>query len=174
LHPTRKGLLLFAAVALFSLTVGCGGKKATVTGKVSYGGKTVPYGTVTFHPEKGQPVTVPIEDGVYTAKNVPTGDAKVTVETQSVRDSLKGLAMLEQQQKMLDDQRKKYAGMKDTSGKPPEQRGAEDTAAKIKEMKERARKLVDVPATFSKKESSGVSLTVKSGSQDFDVELSKK
>src|SRR5262249_33404909 len=44
---------------------------ARVFGKVTYDGKTVPVGIVTFHPEKGIAVLTEIQNGVYTLDGVP-------------------------------------------------------------------------------------------------------
>jgi hypothetical protein len=59
-------------------------KVAVVHGKVSVNGKPVAKGKVVFHPEKGKPVSATIKDGDYSAKDVPPGKLRVTVEAQDV------------------------------------------------------------------------------------------
>src|SRR5262245_49665763 len=100
----RKLTAATFAGALVCLVVGCSGDKSSgkkaddkkgdardggpktekVTGSVKYDGKPVPVGTVSFIPEKGQPVTADIEDGKYTAA-VPSGKFTVTVDTISTK-----------------------------------------------------------------------------------------
>jgi hypothetical protein len=61
-----------------------------VEGKVTYKGKPLPAGTIAFHPAKGKPVKAVIkEDGSYTAKDVPVGQVRVTIETESVKKAAK-------------------------------------------------------------------------------------
>ncbi|HEY1191758.1 MAG TPA: hypothetical protein VGE74_29270 [Gemmata sp.] len=68
--------------------VGCSGNgtpsgTATVTGKVTYKGKGLPGGRITFYSAKdpGKSGTGNIKgDGTYEAKLVPQGECKVTVE----------------------------------------------------------------------------------------------
>src|SRR5207249_4374500 len=60
---------------------------STVTGTVTYGGETVTVGTLTFHPEQGNGVTVEIVDGEYTAEKVPAGSVTVTVSTARQRQT---------------------------------------------------------------------------------------
>src|SRR5205085_628371 len=64
--------------------VGCGGKggTGTVSGKVTYKGAPLKGGRVGFATANKQNVVADIgEDGSYTAPDVPTGPAKVTVVT---------------------------------------------------------------------------------------------
>jgi hypothetical protein len=63
---------------------GAGEAKGTVKGTVTFLGKPVPKGKVTFHPEKGDPVEADIKDGKYTAKGLPVGPFRVTIKAESV------------------------------------------------------------------------------------------
>src|SRR5436190_2169677 len=56
-----------------------------VTGKVTYDGKIVPVGIITFHPERGNAVRLEIEGGEYWAEKVPPGSCIVTVSTAEQR-----------------------------------------------------------------------------------------
>jgi hypothetical protein len=56
-----------------------------VEGHVTYKGKPLEAGTIQFHPEKGKPIIVKLQaDGVYKTADVPIGEFRVTVETESV------------------------------------------------------------------------------------------
>jgi hypothetical protein len=77
----RRAAALVAAAAVL-LAAGCGTdrkKTAEVTGKVTYRGKPVPNGTVTFIPEAGgPPATGEIRpDGTYTLTTYSKGDGAV-------------------------------------------------------------------------------------------------
>ena len=56
-----------------------------VSGRVLFQGQPVTGGVVTFHPEKGAPVSGQVnEDGSYQIKKLPVGDYKVAVGTQNL------------------------------------------------------------------------------------------
>jgi hypothetical protein len=76
----RSGVLL--ALVSFGLS-GCGGKFGSVSGKVTYQGKTLTSGLVIFVDKDGkvtQPAGIEV-DGTYAADNVPVGQVAVCVET---------------------------------------------------------------------------------------------
>jgi hypothetical protein len=75
------------ACLLLILAVGCGGKKATVTGTVSYKGQPLKGGTVVFLTDPGgHPFRSEIsQEGKYTINGVPPGSVKITVSTASLR-----------------------------------------------------------------------------------------
>src|SRR5437763_12292637 len=78
-HRCRVFAVCLAALALGG-TVGCGGGKGTVSGKVSYNGQPVTDGRVSFLGPDGIPVEARIEpNGEYRAVDVPLGEAKVLV-----------------------------------------------------------------------------------------------
>jgi hypothetical protein len=82
--PRAAGLLALAAV----LAAGCGtGRaKANISGKVIYHGAPVTGGTLTIYHPGSAPYTVPIRgDGTFISSDLPVGEAKVTVETESLR-----------------------------------------------------------------------------------------
>lgn len=84
----RFGRVLAGALCLCGMlmTAGCGGGKGEVSGKVSYKGKPVLGGTVSFAPEKGGVMRSPIEeDGSFKISNIPPGKTKIMVETESFR-----------------------------------------------------------------------------------------
>lgn len=75
------------AVSLCVLAgLGCGGKKATVTGQVTYRGAPLPSGSVSFFDAKKEIVgTATIANGTYSIDNVPVGPVKISVTTPVVR-----------------------------------------------------------------------------------------
>jgi hypothetical protein len=71
-------MVLLAAL----LASGCGGKKGDVSGTVTYQGKPLPSGTITFLDARNEAVgSSPITDGKYTIYQVPVGPVKVLVTT---------------------------------------------------------------------------------------------
>jgi hypothetical protein len=83
----RRGLALLLAVGLaFTASAVRAGDTGSVEGRVAFMGKSLPEGTIAFHPEKGKPVEAEIDkNGVYKAKQVPVGRMRVTITTKKVR-----------------------------------------------------------------------------------------
>jgi hypothetical protein len=82
-----RGLSL-VVIPLAALALGgCGRAVGTVSGKVSYNGKTLKGGNVTFVSTEGQPTQSAgiNEDGTYTIKTITAGSYKVCVETASLK-----------------------------------------------------------------------------------------
>lgn len=75
---TKRLAPLVVGLGLLALS-GCGEKFSEVSGTVSLGGKPLEAGVVTFFPEKGLPVAASVQNGSYTAVNVPFGPVRVTV-----------------------------------------------------------------------------------------------
>jgi len=68
--------------ALLLATCGCGGGTADVSGKVTFKGKPVTYGTVMILGPSGVPVSGAINpDGTFTVRGVSRGAAKVAVSS---------------------------------------------------------------------------------------------
>jgi hypothetical protein len=70
-------------VLLLSLVSGCGGNFARVSGEVTYEGKPVEKGTISFLPVdgKGPSAGAAIVNGRYTATKVPPGTKMVAIES---------------------------------------------------------------------------------------------
>src|SRR6516165_7184488 len=85
---TRCGSVLLVSLLICSLAAGCGKPKGSVSGKVTYQGKPLTAGMVTFSPEKGAAVNSPIDgEGNYRVENVPVGTAKISVRSESAISS---------------------------------------------------------------------------------------
>ena len=86
--PVRSfGFLVVAAALLTSAAVGCGGQ-GNVSGKVTYQGKLLVWGTVQFEGSDGVVRHGNIQpDGKYTVEGVATGDAKLAVSSTNPQGS---------------------------------------------------------------------------------------
>jgi len=155
---TRFRLLLTVPLVILILEVGCGPKNpnapATVSGTVTYKGKKLPGGTVTFHPQSGAggAYTAELRDGAYVVKDAPTGEALVAVETESRNpENLK-------KQTTYGGERGKAAAKMNAGRRPP---STVDPATYY----------VKIPANYSDPKKSGLKKELKPGKQTFDIEL---
>jgi hypothetical protein len=122
---------------------GAGGKPTgTVSGTVTYKGEPLPQGQVIFFGPNNQVASASIEEGgKYTATKVPLGEVKVAVTT------------------------------------PPAPSKQAIKAAKDKKRFERGvpitlpENTISIPKKYENPEQSGLSLTVKAGSQPYDIDL---
>jgi hypothetical protein len=131
-------------LALAGALSGCSHRPpaGTVTGTVRYKGEIVPAGKVTFFGPSNQAASAPINpDGTYTATDVPLGSVKVIVNT------LRPTAELKKAAKQ----------MKKRFGKGNEYPESSDA--------------VSVPEKYGDPAKSPLSLTVKEGSQPYDIEM---
>jgi hypothetical protein len=76
----RHCRVLLALFLISSLAAGCGKPKGSVSGKVSYKGKPMTAGSVTFTPVDGPAVSGPIDtEGNYRVEKVQVGMNKISV-----------------------------------------------------------------------------------------------
>jgi len=148
-----KGGRFLVLPLLLVLVFGCGTKvnpnaPATVSGKVTYKGAPVTAGTVDFHPagSKGT-ISGPIKsDGMYTARDLPTGEMVVTVNTEMANPNRKTPS---------------YGGGKGKSpiaappGPPPTGGG----------------EYVKIPAKYANPKTSGLTVTLNAGQNTKDIDL---
>ena len=81
-------LVLFAAGAAFlsgGQVSAADDELVTVEGQVTFKGKPVPDGTITFHLKDDQFVGAKIKHGKYRVDRVPVGEFKVTIESKKIR-----------------------------------------------------------------------------------------
>jgi|SRR5262249_43502466 len=138
-------LLLLAAVP------GCGeGGTATVSGKVVYKGAPVTFGAVAIYGADGKTASGRIDaDGHYTVEKVPIGDVKVAVLTPNPTTP-----------KVFSK-----GGFKSKSkGK------VKDSDSEVPNLGS-VGKFVAIPARYKEPDQSGLTFTIKSGSQTIDLEL---
>ncbi len=82
-----RSLASVSACFLLAALTGCGGasNKTHLTGKVIYKGAPVTGGTIKLYSTPENPFSFPIRaDGTFDVEDAPSGDMKVTIETDSV------------------------------------------------------------------------------------------
>jgi hypothetical protein len=133
------------------------GGTATISGTVTYKGEPLTAGYVAFYDTNGQTASGRIDaDGHYTVYKAPVGEVKVAVFT-------------------IDPTAKPPVGL--TKKKQPggvyEEAMAKSKQTSNGEMIAPARpgKFVPIPARYKDPEQSGLTFTVKSGSQTIDLDL---
>jgi hypothetical protein len=135
---------------LFIGVLGCGSSTLpTVNGTVNYKGMPVTGGLITFHFGGDKiPAYGSIDgSGKYFIQSPITGQVKVTIDTESIRNSNSGAALMA-----------KMGGTKDAMPKLPG--GDAVTTSYMK-----------IPAKYAAAEKTDLSYTVKSGPQIKDFEL---
>jgi hypothetical protein len=165
-------------LVLLGAATGCGGK-GNVSGIVTGpDGKPLPLGRISFLPASGPPgVSADIQDGKYTAENVPTGENKVSVETSYIE--LEAKLALKNSGGGGQGQGGTGGGAAPQRNMPPEAVAGmaemnKGRDAGIKHAKENLEKYREIPEKFNNPQTSGLSLTVKSGDNTFPVDLSGK
>ncbi len=81
-------LNVLALLAASLAVAGCGGSTGSVTGKVTYKGKTLTSGKVTFVSETNSAFAPIQPDGTYSIPKVPTGKVVITVETPKAHQTM--------------------------------------------------------------------------------------
>jgi hypothetical protein len=145
-----KGIVLLGFITSLG-AAGCS-SKGTISGKITYQGKPVTAGTVTFVPEKGGGAfTASIQEGEYKVEHVPPGPAKIAVSTPSSSSAKRYIEKMQPPPEML-------------------KKGAPDRPAG-EPVKPSAQPTVPIPPKFQNPETSGLTYTVKSGQQNFDIPI---
>lgn len=158
-HRTLLAVPLFGfAVAA---VVGCGGggnplAPASVSGSVSYKGKTVTGGSISFVTPTGTPYSSAISvDGTYAVADLPTGEMIVVVETESVNPEVKAASGK--------DADRRNAMMGARTGPNGQSGGGGSSGLEAKYIK--------IPEKYSKSKTSPLTYMVKNGRQVHPVEL---
>jgi hypothetical protein len=158
-------LRILTLIPTFSLSIiaviGCGTKNplapASVSGGVSYQGKTLTGGTVQFFTSggNGTPYSSQISvDGTYSVADLPTGEMAVVVETESVNPVHKDSSGKDAERRnSMMDQRKGPNGQGGSASSGPEP------------------KYIKIPDKYSKAKTSPLTYTVKNGRQVYNIEL---
>jgi hypothetical protein len=143
-------------LALAPLSVGCG-SKGTVSGKVFYEGKPLPGGMVTFLPADatGAFHSVINEDGSYKVAGIPPGPATITVSSPDPPQPARQLAKQPTMEKL----------------KSPKGEMSPEIAKHMGDPEAGKRKYMTIPSNYKDPNKSGLTYAVKSGSQDFDIQL---
>lgn len=144
LNRLWAGLLLLPGALMLA---GCrGSSEGTISGKVSYKGQALKGGTISIVPKTGaiQSSTI-AEDGGYRIAKVPVGPAQIAVETESLRP-------------------------KDQKSLPGPYANAPKDALPQGLMGD-TKHYVPIPKQYADAEKSGLTLDVKSGKNDHNIDL---
>jgi hypothetical protein len=153
-RPGRGRWLGGGLVLLMAAAAGCG-SSGTVSGKVTYKGQPLGGGNVVFYAEGKASQTSPISpDGSYSISKIPAGPVKISVETESVRPH-----------KPPPGGMSKMVPPKDAI--PP----GVDPGGVYGPKEATAKKYVKIPPQYADAQQSGLTYTVKSGSQTHDIDL---
>jgi hypothetical protein len=151
-------LLLVSALAL---TVGCGGPKGKVSGKVYYKGKALTAGTVQFFPEgKGGNFSSAIgQDGSYSIDKLPAGKARIAVISNTTNpmqtmNPMAGRGAAQKGMKTAAEEAKKGGAGGDVSDKGFDTKGG-----------------FKLPDQFGDPEKSGLHCDVTGSTQEFDIKI---
>jgi hypothetical protein len=158
---------LFPTIPLSILVAfGCSNRNpnapASLHGKVTYNGKAVTGGTVTVHAPTGG-VHYPMhidKDGSYAGNNLPAGECVVTVETESVKPAAA-------------NQQMNYGGGR-TDPQQEYRKKMQERGAKIGDTgtpKPSVIAYVKIPSRYAEPEKSPLRITLASGDQKKDLEL---
>src|SRR5438105_4929324 len=162
-RPVVGGWLLLGVCLLGS---GCSKPPATVSGMVSYKGKPLTSGSVSFFCEQDNLVinSKIDSDGNYKVVNVPPGRAKIAVV--SAPDVKVPIGISMSSDSMGGPPGEKYVG------NPALKAGKTSSTAKTAstaKKKASEPKYVKIPDSYSDPEKSGLAYTVKSGKNTHDI-----
>jgi hypothetical protein len=147
-------------IALVSIgTSGCARPMGSVSGTVTYNGKSLPYGRVTFVCADGTVVSGKIEsDGTYTIPQAPAGPAKVAVRC--LEEAMPALILVDPSEVPG----AKGAGSSANAPRTPMMmQSAERPKSKPKALR--------IPDHYQEAEKSGLSYEVQKGGQTYDIRL---
>src|SRR5262245_38421259 len=137
-------------VVVLLLVGGCGGKgTGTVSGEVSVGNEKLAAGTVLFH-AGNKVILAPINDGRYTAENVPVGEARVSVQLHA---NVPGMNPPADKTMMMDPKKMGNPNAELVGGMPP------------------SIKLPPVPSRYLEPSTSGLTFNVQRGENAFNIPL---
>ena len=145
-----RGGKALALAALALLAAGCGSGKGTITGEVTYKGKPIAWGRITFVCQEGKQSThsAHIIKGQYKIENCPIGPVKISVESFVAYAPPADNPMV---------QRSREAGYVE----PPADVVGKD-------------KYVDIPKDYGNSDLSGLEYTVTRGDNTHNIDLKPK
>jgi len=138
-------------LVLFGLVLGCSEQKtpARLTGKVTYKDALVKGGTITLHGKENSNYSLIINsDGTFDKADLPSGELDVTIETESAKPNPKGHTEAGRR-------RRTRACRALPPRRPAPPKG----------------EYVKIPEKYSKKETSGLKVTLNKGQNNQDFSL---
>ena len=135
------------------MAAGCGSSKVKIAVTVSYRGKPLQGGVVTFSSTagKGDSTARIAEDGTYTIENCPTGPVKILVDTESIKPRPAGT-------------------FKPPKNAPPAGQGASANYTPP-EPTDMSKRYVAIPLDYGDPKTSKLDYVVKSGETKKDITL---
>jgi hypothetical protein len=166
-------LALVACVAAGALACSQS-NRGSVTGTVTYHGQTVKAGAVHFVYEQGGQYLSGIKsDGSYEFMDVPTGNVKVLVDTETFNPEQRPQSYTQKQQQMskgYGKEMQEYNKMMGRGGK--DKQGDAPGQPLSKEKKEALAKVyVKIPRKYAGEKTTPLTYTVGSGRQTRDLDL---
>jgi len=164
--PRRLGSLLVLIGVLAVLLPGCSRPVGSISGKVTYQGKPLKGGNVSFQSTEGRESFAATigEDGTYSVPKIIGGSYKVCVETDSLKPPLSaGIS-------------KGPSDPKDAKAGPPP--GAQlpegykpDNTASGARAAENRKRYVQIPPAYGKPETTDLAYEFKGGTETYDINL---
>ena len=172
----RIRMIAFVCCVALLFSFGCSGNapRAKLTGKVTYKGQPVKGGTMLFQFENGQVATALAPDGTYSLSDLPLGQVRVSIETETYNPAgtkpVYGRAAAGE----ADARNKQQNSRAVAAGKAPEG-GAVATAANGglggPNAEELAKLYVKIPPKYTNEKTSGLLYDVVQGVNTKDFEL---
>lgn len=155
----RAGAALALVAILAVLSGGCGPRVGSISGKVTYNGKALKGGNVSFVSDGGQSFASTIkEDGTYSIPDLKSGTYKVCVETESLKPPATQFGT---------------AGGKDTAkpGGSEVPEGYTPSGPPAALQAANAKKYVMIPRTYADPNSTDLTYEFKGGSDTHNIDL---
>jgi hypothetical protein len=153
-----RSVLLLAFLTLFA---GCS-SKGTVSGKVFYQGNPLPGGRVTFLQEHGAFHSVIHEDGSYQITGISPGLATITVSSPDPPKPTGSSPM---------EKAAENAKARKVEISPEMAKLLEEAKKHMGDPEAGKRRYMAIPHHYKDPDKSGLTYTVKSGVQQFDIQL---
>jgi hypothetical protein len=152
------------------LVAGCGPQIGKVSGQVTYKGKAVPGGLITFRPADGKYNSVTVEldtDGRFPAVELPAGEVLVSIDNRELGPRPTFSGGMPGGLPLSPEARSKLGGSKAAAAAPAGD-GAPQTGEDVRRPSGR---YVPIPERYYDAETSGLKFTVKGGDQTERFEL---
>ena len=149
---------------------GCAPGKGKVSGQVTYKGKAVPGGLVTFRPADGQhnSVTVPLDaDGRFPAVELPAGEVLVSIDNRELEPRPTFSGGVPPGVPLSPEAQAKLGKAKPAPPAP----AADGPPQTGEDVRRPTGRYVPIPEKYYDAETSGLKITVKGGDQVENLEL---